>query len=477
MNMKKTFANKRFKRGSYSSILTLVVIVVVVAANLLIAELPAKYTELDVSGTSLYEISDRTKALLSDLEEDITIYLVAQSGGEDRIIEELLERYQELSGHIRVEHRDPVDNPSFITKYTDETVYENSLVVESEKRFKIVSYYEIYQSYYAGQDANGEAVYSQTFAGEGQLTSAIGFVVTDNLPTFYTLSGHEEWPLPDSLISSITHENIALEELDLMTQNAIPENCNGIFLVGPQRDLTNEELATLQNYMEQGGRLFLITNYTGEAMPNLQALAASYGLEVKEGIVLEGDANHYSQQNDYLIPEYINHEITAPIKNGKVHCLAIAAQALAEIEGVKNVEIEYLLQTSEKAFNKATIMDESSRIQTEEDEKGPFYLGAASTKNAGKPEESAMVLLTTASFIDDSTNTYIAGGNYDLVINAMSWLCEHEEAITIHSKKMSTDYVALNAGQVMTWSIILIAAIPLICLVLGVVIWIIRRRR
>lgn len=476
---KKNGFNKRFKRGSYSSVLTLIVVVAVVAANLLIGELDGIYTEFDVSGKKLYEISDQTREVLEGLKEDVTIYLVAQEENVNSILEEFIGRYGELSGHIKIQHIDPVENPSFTTKYSSSRIYENSLIVESGKRHKVVGYYDIYQSSYAGTDSSGEAVYSTDFAGEGQLTSAIGYVVTDNLPTLYVLNGHGEMTLPDALTGSITQENIAVGELNLITQGSVPENCDGIFIVSPQRDLTEQEGELLSGYMEQGGKLFLIRDYVSEKLPNLESLMASYGLQVKEGIVLEGDASHYIQQNYYTVPDYVSHAITEPMISSNIRCLAITGQALMETpenQESKEAQISWLLQTSDKAFNKEKIVDSSSMVQTEEDETGSFYLGAVSKKGSGE-NESAMAVLTTSSFVDETVNAYIAGGNYDMLINTIGWLCEHEEAITIHTKNLDMEYIAINANQVIVWSIVLVIAIPLLLLTAGVVIWVVRRRR
>lgn len=482
MDVKKTF-NKRFKRGSYSSVLTLIVIIVAVVANYLVAEIPTRYTELDVSGRDLYAISDETKELLAGINEDVTIYLVAQSGGEDSIIEELLERYRELSKHIKVVYQDPVENPSFTMKYSEETVYENSLIVESAKRFKIVSVYDIYKNSYAGSDENGEAVYTTEFAGEGQLTSAIKYVLTDTLPTLYALTGHEEMELPDALTSSIEQENIALESLNLMVENKVPEDCDGIVVVWPQRDLTEEELKLLLDYMEQGGKMLLITGYSYEEaanqtafnekeLPNLKKLTSAYGLTTKQGVVLEGDAGRYMQYNHYVVPEYRNHTITKPLENSKVNCLVPLAQALEEVETSEEVEISYLLQTSELSYRKVKPFSSETMEKTEEDETGVFQLGAAAQKG-----ESALVYFTTPYLVDEETNVLIAGGNYDLLINAVGWLCSHEEAITIRGKGIDSGYVTMTSRQSIVWSIVMVGVIPVLLIISGIVIWIVRRRR
>jgi ABC-2 type transport system permease protein len=243
--------------------------------------------------------------------------------------------------------------------------------------------------------------------------------------------------------------------------------------------LTEAELEKLNAYMEQGGRLFLIQDYVAEDLPNLKSLVASYGLSIKEGIVLEGDSGYYIQQNYYMVPDYVNHSITKPMIDSAIRCLAITAQAVEETEENQEsgeAEISWLLQTSEKAFNKAEIVDSSSLVQQDSDPVASYYLGAVSQKGSGE-NASALAVLTTSSFIDEDVNTYIAGGNYDLVINIIGFLCDHEEAITIHTKNLDTEYIAISANQVVIWSIVLVIALPVLLLAAGIIIWAVRRRR
>ena len=47
------------------------------------------------------------------------------------MISKMLDRYADGSSHVQVTQVDPVVNPQFAAQYTDETVYDNSLVVVS----------------------------------------------------------------------------------------------------------------------------------------------------------------------------------------------------------------------------------------------------------------------------------------------------------------------------------------------------------
>ena len=55
----------------------------VILVNLVIRALPTKYTEYDISTTSLFTLSETTENLLHELNADVTAYYLAESGQED----------------------------------------------------------------------------------------------------------------------------------------------------------------------------------------------------------------------------------------------------------------------------------------------------------------------------------------------------------------------------------------------------------
>ena len=76
--------------GMYASALAVVVLAVIILVNLVIRALPTKYTEYDISTTSLFTLSDTTENLLHELNADVTAYYLAESGQEDANITRLL---------------------------------------------------------------------------------------------------------------------------------------------------------------------------------------------------------------------------------------------------------------------------------------------------------------------------------------------------------------------------------------------------
>lgn len=177
-----------FQGGSYSLIATAVVLAILIALNILVSALPANLTKYDISASKLYSITSNTKVVVNALEEDVTIYWIVQSGEEDDVIETLLNKYDSLSDHITVVKKNPDVYPTFAEQYTSETVQNNSLVVECGERSRFIGYDDIYVQ----EPDIYSYSYNTSFDGEGAITSAIDYVVTEDLPQLYVVEGHGE---------------------------------------------------------------------------------------------------------------------------------------------------------------------------------------------------------------------------------------------------------------------------------------------
>ena len=136
--------------GMYASALAVVVLAVIVLVNLVIRALPTKYTEYDISTTSLFTLSDTTENLLHELNADVTAYYLAESGQEDANITRLLDRYAGESSHFSWQQRDPVLYPTFAQQYDGASA--GSVVLVCGDNSDVLSYNDMYEmdleSYY-----------------------------------------------------------------------------------------------------------------------------------------------------------------------------------------------------------------------------------------------------------------------------------------------------------------------------------------
>ncbi|MFR5026208.1 MAG: Gldg family protein [Evtepia gabavorous] len=357
-----------------------IVVVIAVVANLLVNALPAGATQFDISAGSMFTMSQETEQLLDGLDQDITVYWLVQSGQEDETLGTLLDRYTSRSDRVTLEKRDPDVDPNFVQEYVTGTVYNNSLIVESEARYTYVSYEDIY-TYEYGDDG---ASYYMNFAGESALTSAIDYVIRDTLPKLYTLTGHGESALSASFQSAVEKQNMELEELSLLTAEEVPEDADCLLICGPESDLSQEEKEAILAYLQEGGDLILLTDpaQTGEERPNLEELMAEYGMSSAQGVVVEGDPSHYALGSPvYLLPNLESHTITSPLQEGGYYILMALAQGLKLEEFPREgLSVSPLLTTSDEAYSKLAGYGMETYQKEEGDEAGPFALAAAATE-------------------------------------------------------------------------------------------------
>lgn len=129
-----------FRGGAYSLTITAIVLALMIVVNIFASALPTTFTQYDISVSQLYSITSNTKVVVNNLEDDVTIYWIVQADEEDAVIENLLDKYDTLSDHIEVVKKNPDVYPTFTQQYTDETVENNSLVVECGDRYRYIPY-------------------------------------------------------------------------------------------------------------------------------------------------------------------------------------------------------------------------------------------------------------------------------------------------------------------------------------------------
>lgn len=496
------FKNKRaLQNGGYSVSLSVIVIAVVVVINLIIAQIPSKYTEFDISTNKLYTISDETIELLGTLQEDITIYHVVQSGSEDSNVEKLLEQYTANSSHIKVEKKDPVVYPNFVSTYTDESLYDNSLIVVGSKRNKIISISSIYETEF---DYSTYQSTTTGFDGEGQITGALEYVTSDELPVLYYVTGHNELTIPDSLKTRIEKANLELQELSLLVSNNVPTDAAGILLNSPESDYSEEETEKILKYLKNGGKAMIISDYLGTDLPNFKSILKEYGVEVVDGLVVEGDANRYVQNPYIIVPEIQSTDITSSMTDGSQYVLLNACQGFTKAEeGRENLLVTSLLSTSDDSFVKMDPQNMTSYEKEKGDVDGPFVVGAYITETISDEDEDStvsgadqalteyadeetedgeqtqIVCFASSGIMNESVNSMVSDGNYNLYMNSLNWLVDTEEMsnISIPSKSVETEFLTVTAAQGIIFGILLCFALPILCLIVGGVVCFRRKRK
>lgn len=457
------------KAGGYSIMLTAVVLALLVAVNVFASVLPSTMTRLDISASNLYSVTSQTKSVVNALNQDVTIYWICQAGKEDSVIENLLDKYSSLSDHIHVEKKNPDTYPAFAKEYTSEPVSNNSLVVVSGSRNRYIAYNKIYLT---EADYTTKS-YSSSFDGEGAITSAIGYVTTEKLPKLYLLEGHGEPTLPGKFAAQLTKENYETENLSILSTEAVPEDAAAVLIYAPTSDISEKEATVLGNYVKDGGKLVVLAGPAADdSMDHLYSLLSAYGISRQNGIITEADPDKYAFQSPYiLLPTIEQSELTAPLINGKYHILVPLAQGMTIAKDAANVTP--LLSTSENAYSKAAGFKMQTIEKEEGDVSGPFTIGL-SVKNS---KSGKIFWISSSVFLEDEYNSYSSGANLDLTMNAISSMVDTKAGVSIRSKSLSYNYLTISATTAAMMKLIMIGVLPLVCIILGITIQVMRRQK
>ena len=467
-NKKSKTSQLASKGGSYSLMVIAVALAIIIVINVFASVMPTNLTKYDISSSKLYSITSNTKVIVNSLQQDVTIYWIVQADEEDDVIENLLGKYESLSEHISVVKKNPDVYPTFTEQYTSETVPNNSLIVESEDRSRYISYDDIYLT----ETDMYSYSYTTSFDGEGAITSAIDYVITEELPQLYVLEGHGESELPATFEDSIEKENIEVNSLSLLSTKEVPSEADAVLIYNPQSDISEEEAQILSEYAEDGGKLLVMSGpVEGGALTNLNSILEGYGITVTEGIVVEEDSGYYAFGYPYvLMPQMASSEITDSLIEENYYAIMPLSQGL-KVDNSSDAAVTELLTTSYTAFSKVAGYQLETYEREDGDISGPFALGVSIETSV----DGQIVWFSALDFLDDMYNAYSSGANVDLAMNALSSLIGEREAIAIRSKSLNYEYLTITDSTSTTLKTLMIGVFPLAYLAVGILI-IVRKR-
>lgn len=444
---------KAFRKGSYSTVIMVVIIAIVIAANVMFSKLPTAARNIDVSSNNLYSIGDTTHSVLDGLKNDVEIIVIKDKESTDKRISTLLAKYADYSDHIKVTYKDPVLYPSVLTTYDTE---ENNIVIKCDATDKTtkVAFRDIIvtsTSYYGSK-------YETSFDGEGQLTKAIDYVSNENNKLIYTISGHGESDLGKNISGLISKSNFNVKSVNLLVDNGIPDDCDMLICNQPTKDLADDELKLLREYMENGGKMTVVLADTTTETPNFDALMADYGISKVNGYI--ADTERYYGQNVYQIfPNYSSGDITG--KFGPEEYTLLFGSLGLKVEKTDGVTVDEFLTTSNKG---AAVVGENDYTE------GKYTLAAAATK-----DESRFTVFGSASIIDDEFTSYYTNlMDLQVFMNSITSNFDDVSNISIDSISLQTTYNTIANGSGI--GAIFIGIIPVALLILGFLRWFGRRK-
>jgi ABC-type uncharacterized transport system involved in gliding motility auxiliary subunit len=465
--------------GANAVFYSVLVLLIVVAVNFLSAR-HRKRVDLTSSGANT--LAPQTIRILGSLAKDVEmIAFYTDNGTQQR------QRFEDLAGEYRYHTRrlkarvvNPLKSPGEARQY--EIVQDGTVVVLSE---------------------NGEA--RLTRVSEQELTNAILKATRERTSTVCFATGHGEASLADTRASgfqqagdALLKESYKAEDLLLLQEPEVPERCDALIIPGATTALLETEVASLRRYLGGGGRLMVLKR-DPKTETGLDDLLAGYGLKVNSDTVV--DKLSRAIIGDEFVPvvtAYDSHPVTRALNDNQMASFFPVASSVEATEPIEEgITSRVIARTSDNAWGET---GEVVSFQEGEDRAGPVGIvavasgpvswaegepggagsGGEETEGGGEGEppgegrvERRLVLFGDSDF---ASNAYLhLSGNTDLFLNAVGWLTEEEDLISIRPRDDSPQPVTLTASRANVLSAMTFLT-PLVAVMGAVMVWFQRRR-
>ncbi len=414
---------------------------------------------LDLTANQEHTLSQQTIQVLQGLTEPVQVtgFFTPETAAQRQQSERLLKDYQNVTDKFVVQYVDPDVNPLLAKKY--ENALPGTLVFEKGQRT--------------------EKVYD---ADENSFTNAILKVTQTQQPAIYFTTGHGELSPNDTEANGLSavanylkQINYRVEPLTLTISNTLPADTSAIVIAGPTNKFSPESAQLLKNYLDQGGRVLLMTELNTDL--GLDELLKAWGVALETNIVLEPTQNYYGNVAFPVFAEFSDSPVLQNMRGQLV--FFPGARSIKELEE-SGQDLTALFTTTADACAKTDFekIKQQTTLQCDEgDPKGPFTVGyaieGAGGAGANADARSRLIVLGNATFAtNQSLNNREAAGNSLLIQNMLNWLAGQEQLIAIPPRdpnvRRLTAFTATDVNLVFWTSV---ALIPLAALVIGGMLW------
>ncbi|MEW6717723.1 MAG: Gldg family protein [Chloroflexota bacterium] len=327
-----------------------------------------------------------------------------------------------------------------------------------------------------------------SYTTEQELTAALVRLISPEERVVYFLTGHGERDPDDYGDSSysqvkdvLQRKNYSVQTLNLLATHTIPLDASVIVVAGPIVPVSIEEIALLNDVIENGGGLIVmeeplpLTDFGTADDPMQEYLESSWGVTLGSDVILDMTSN---QPLIAIAYQYSDHVVTNKVQGLiTIFPTARSVQVTGSISAVSQEELirtapQSWAETDLKAF---TTPEQLAEIAPDEGEDliGPVPLAVVAENF---DHQSKLVVIGDVDF---ASNGYFASyGNGDLIINAVDWAAGQEDLINLTPKEQTTR-ILIPPQKYYIGLIFLgvVFVLPGLTLLGGILTWIQRRRR
>ena len=486
--IKDLVSGRRFAKNTNLIVLVVVFVAVFVLLNLLAELVP----DVDNTPGKLFTLTDVSRKVLDELEEDVTIYALydrvegeAETGPGKRAEQVRILDLYDAYPRVTVKYVDLDRSPSFLANTVGESAQSNyskgDFIVKCGSRVRQVTSKDIYATTMQTYNYFYQYEITTGIQAETKFTSAILKVIRDTPVMAYSVGfGEASQSNYKILLDYVSDSGYDVVSVDLRTED-IPENAAGIMFFGPESDLTVAAMDKLQRWLGKGhGAYFFmdVKSVTDDSVINdrferFGEVFKDYGISLERSIVEEtGDNAMEGTGTDRILKARTS--MAGALEGLSRTDVHVSNSRALDIENTSSMhEAEAIISTS-SAAKAISIDDEAVRT-------GVSVLAASGKSYVGTAVSKICVFGSSHSFMDSMMQFYGTSSKKDVMSVSMKWMDlepRSNVADSIEAKEYNNGIksaVIVTETQMRIIVVVTMIAVPALILLAGFIVWLVRR--
>jgi len=478
---------RRWAVGFDMVLRTVVVLAVVVMTNYLAGRF---FRREYLSAQTRTELSPRTINFVGALTNDVKITLYYNRDDDlFSTISALVREYQAVNPRIKVETVDYLRDAAeaqrvkLAYKLPEMTKDEekNFIIFDGGNGYKVINGNRLAE-YKIEVDKEKRSWDKRPTAFLGEMLINSGLLAVSSTKTLkaYVLEGHGEHSLDSGdevagyrdFWSVLAQNKITTETLSLTGTNTVPADCDLLIVAGPRAPISNEELEKIDQYLNDGGRLFALFNAAStEHISGLERVLSRWNVIVSLNSVQDPEHSIHSLRSapgaDIVIGAFSEHPAVKPLLGYNLDLILPRpiqpVRSADDKAGAPKVSILFATEATATVVNNPRIAPTNYPLAVAVER--PPLAGVVSGRGTTR-----MIVVGDSFFLANGPIKLLA--NRDFAEYAVNWLVERNQFTEGVGPRPMKDYrIALTVSQMNTVEWLLLGALPGGILLLGGLVW------
>lgn len=317
----------------------------------------------------------------------------------------------------------------------------------------------------------GERVEIAAAVTEQDVTSAIARALRGEPAVVCVTSGHGETGVDAEVLVT---GGFDVRDLDLLQAPSVPEECEVVVVASPTEPLGRAGSA-LRSWVGDDRSLLVLADPVSPV--DLTPLVSSFGLGLRRGVVLEGEAASVID-DDRAAPIVRRFPTANPIVRNLAPLYLPGVQEVVVDESAEDegLTLSRLADTSDASYLETEPLQAS--FDARADVPGPITVAAAADRSRLEGEEVRRSRVVVVGDADLATPAFTdVGANARFLLQAVGWLAQDEAVIPLSANVPLDRPLRLTDARIAYARLLTVVLVPALLLLGGAAVWVLRRGR